>query len=126
MCLSGDVHQLSSAQWSLVRAALELYRATAAQLPKAVFRTTRSIGPSRTQPEGVQAVVRHVPGTKKALVIWHGFKDATLPLAVALPPGRWRVSGQFASRRPRASVKRGVLTLHAPADWTGGVLELTC
>ncbi len=125
MCLSGDVHQLSAKQWSLVREAVDLHRATAAQLPKAVFRTTRAIGPSRTMPKGVQAVVRHVPGTKKALVIWHGFKNASAPLIVPLPPGRWRVVGQFAAHKPRVRGKVNSLTLRAPADWTGGVLNLS-
>jgi alpha-galactosidase len=126
MCLSGDAHQINAKQWALVRTAIALQRAHAAGLARAVFRTTRTIGVSRTQPEGVQAVVRHVPGSKKALVIWHGFKNASAPLAVTLPPGRWRVADQFGSRRARASVKRGILTLRPPADWTGGVLELAC
>ena len=124
MCLSGDVDKLDARQWTLVRAAIDLHRRSARELPKAIFRTTRATGPSRTQPEGVQAVLRHVPGAKTARVIWHGFKGATSPLEVSLPPGRWKVTGHLGSRRPQVSVKRGVLTLRAPADWTGGVLEL--
>lgn len=107
MCLSGDIAQLSDAQWQLVLAAQRLYRQAAPIIKHGTSRRHGQAGASWRHPTGWQAVVRHATATATgtgdaALVVLHTFADPPGRIEVPLPgAGAWRVAHEFpANARP--------------------------
>ena len=96
MCLSGEIAELSDAQWELVRAAMSLYRKAAPILKRGMSRRFGETGPSWRHPRGWQGVVRTSEDGSAALVVVHAFAETPQRVEVSLPPGRtWSVTGGF-------------------------------
>lgn len=93
MCLSGELHDLSAAQWRLTVSALELYRRVFPVIRDGHSFFHGETGSSWRHPQGWQAVLRTSRRGDRALLVAHTFAKpfparATLPL----PPGRgWRI-----------------------------------
>jgi alpha-galactosidase len=99
VCLSGDIVELSDAQWSLLAQALNLYVDCA---PTIRSGTSRRHGPpvaSYRHPEGWQAVTRVGTGGRTALAVLHRFDgDGPSTIEVPVDPARsWRVEDVLTS-----------------------------
>jgi alpha-galactosidase len=93
MCLSGEIAELTDAQWELAIGAQQLYRRAAPVIKCGTSRRLGEMGDSWRHPTGWQAVVR--TAGNEALVVWHAFANAPAKVNVPLPPGSWRVVGEF-------------------------------
>ena len=115
MCLSGEVHDLSPAQWNLVVSAMELYRRVAPIIRDGHSTFHGETGESWRHPQGWQAVLRTSKRGDRALLVAHTFaKPFPKEVEIQLPGAGWKVdeiwpakSGLTASLS-RNSIKLGL------------------
>ena len=124
MCLSGDVERLSDAQWGIVRDAMRLYRAVAPIIKHGTSRRFGSLGASWRRPRGWQSVRRIGEDPRSALVVVHGFADASTECEVPMPMGGWRIVGTFPFSRKGARLDSGALRVRLPDDFSAQVVHL--
>lgn len=124
MCLSGEIAQLSGAQWELVQRALKLYRQSASIIKHGTSRRFGEIGASWRHPRGWQAVVRQSNDRRQALVVVHTFAGAPAEIQIPLPDSSaWKLAGHFSAGQPvAAGPKPGALHLNTGGDFAGQVL----
>ena len=92
MCLSGDLPDLSPAQWKLTVSAMELYRRVAPILRDGVSYFHEDKGPSWRHPRGWQAVLRLSSRQDRAVVVAHSFKRPfAKQVEIALPGPGWKL-----------------------------------
>jgi alpha-galactosidase len=84
MCLSGEVHDLSPAQWKLTVSAMELYRRVYSIIRDGHSTFHGETGKSWRHPQGWQAVLRTSENGKRALLVAHTFGKA-FPKSVQIP-----------------------------------------
>jgi alpha-galactosidase len=84
MCLSGEVHDLSPAQWKLSVSAMELYRRVYPIIRDGHSTFHGETGKSWRHPQGWQAVLRTAKNGKRALLVAHTFGKA-FPKSVQIP-----------------------------------------
>jgi len=94
MCLSGEVAELSPAQWQTVLQAQDFYRLAAPVIKDGASRHFGQKGPSWRHPKGWQAVLR--TGENLALAVFHAFDEPPAQAAIPLPAGDWTVESRFA------------------------------
>ena len=126
MCLSGEIAELSGAQWTLAIEAQQLYRRAAPIIKHGVSRVFGEIGASWRHPRGWQAVVRTATDGRRVLVVTHAFAGAPKSACVSLPSGDWKIAGSFGSfAETGTQVKEdGALQLTFPGDFTAQVILL--
>ena len=84
MCLSGDIYDLSDAQWALVEEGMAFYR-QAADIIKYGTTVYRSCGTdSYNRPQGEQVLLRE--WKNRGLALWHRFENSG-DIGPALPEG---------------------------------------
>ena len=123
MGLSGEITQLTGAQWALVQEAMRLYRRAVPVIKHGRSRHFGACGESWRHPTGWQAVVRAGADGQQALVVAHAFGQAPERVEIPLPTGDgWRVGGQF----PGGSVEvsGGGLCWQPPQDFSACVVLL--
>ncbi|MER7243235.1 glycoside hydrolase family 36 protein [Kribbella sp. NPDC000426] len=125
MCLSGDIHELTEEQWTLVSRAISFYRSAAP-----VIKNGRSdrFGPkvaSYRRPEGWQAVRRLSDDGSQILLVAHrfGVADATR-IEVPLPPGQYAVSDIYSQENLAVEITDGHLTVDLDEPFSGAALML--
>jgi alpha-galactosidase len=92
MCLSGEVHDLSPAQWNLVVSAMELYRRVAPIIRDGHSTFHGETGESWRHPKGWQAVLRTSKRGDRALLVAHSFaKPFPKEVEIQLPGAGWKV-----------------------------------
>ncbi|MFZ4716328.1 MAG: glycoside hydrolase family 36 protein, partial [Chthoniobacterales bacterium] len=92
MCLSGEVHDLSTAQWNLVVSAMELYRRVAPIIRDGHSTFHGETGESWRHPKGWQAVLRTSKRGDRALLVAHSFaKPFPKEVEIQLPGAGWKV-----------------------------------
>jgi alpha-galactosidase len=126
MCLSGEVHDVSPAQWELAVSAMELYRQ--------VFRVIRDgnstffgeKGKSWRHPQGWQAVVRVSPRNDRSLVVAHSFaKPFPKSVSVDLPGPGWKLDEVWPPTNGLSGkLKGGKLHLELAGEFRAAVLTL--
>jgi alpha-galactosidase len=125
MCLSGDVTELDEQQWSRALEAQRLYQRAA---PVIKYGRSRRYGPpvgSYRHPRGWQAVARVADDGREALVVAHGFGGDVPPaIEVPLPPGPWRIAGQFHANRSDARVSGDRLIVPLDGAWASSATHL--
>ena len=92
MCLSGEIHDLSPAQWKLTIAAMEFYRRVHPIIRDGHSTFHGEVGKSWRHPQGWQAVLRTSKNGKRALLVAHTF-GKTFPKSVKIPLGEsgWKI-----------------------------------
>lgn len=83
MCLSGDVFDLSKAQWDIVDGSIALYKKVTSTIRDGFSHRFGPTVKSYRHPEGWQAVIRVSKDKKQALAVVHTFAG-TLPDTVSL------------------------------------------
>jgi len=121
MCLSGDILDLNDGQWDLVLRAQRLYRLAAEIIKHGKSRHFGNVGESWRHPRGWQALVRTCG--KGALAVFHAFENPPAQVEVKLPPGIWKIDGQFPSDDAR--IDGAVLHWKIPQDFSACVLLLS-
>lgn len=123
MCLSGDVHALSTEAWSFVREAIALHDQLASAIERAAFRRHSVTGASYRQLTGWQAVVFELPHNYGWVVVWHTFDSP--PSQIDVPcENASRIERQFGASSFDFSLHASHLQLDHAAPWQGGVVVL--
>ncbi|MCS6247014.1 MAG: alpha-galactosidase [Opitutus sp.] len=92
MCLSGEVNDLSPAQWQLTESAMELYRRVFPIIRDGHSTFHGEVGKSWRHPQGWQAVLRTSKNGKRALLVAHTFgKPFPKSVGIPLPDTGWEV-----------------------------------
>jgi alpha-galactosidase len=92
MCLSGEVHDLSPAQWKLSVSAMELYRRVYPIIRDGHSTFHGETGKSWRHPQGWQAVLRTAKDGKRALLVAHTF-GKPFPKSIEIPLNKsdWQI-----------------------------------
>lgn len=86
MCISGDIYDLSDEQWSIVKEAMEFYRAAADIIKNGYTSRIENTVTSYNKPEGTQIVERSYAG--RTLVVVHRFENSKeVSVSEILPEG---------------------------------------
>jgi alpha-galactosidase len=126
MCLSGEVHDLSPAQWKLSVSAMELYRRV-----YPIIRDGHSIfhgetGKSWRHPQGWQAVLRISKNGKRALLVAHTFGKAFPKLAqIPLAESGWKIDEAWPEKQGLSATLKGKsLQLDLTSEFRACVVSL--
>jgi alpha-galactosidase len=126
MCLSGEVHDLSPAQWKLTVSAMEHYRHVYPIIRDGHSTFHGEVGQSWRHPQGWQAVLRTSTHGDRALLVAHTF-GKSFPKTVALPlPGAgWEVEESWPAKAGlKSSVNGSALNLGFSGEFQAIVLAL--
>lgn len=125
LCLSGEIDNLNSEQWSLVLEAIRFYERVTPIIRQGKSRLYQQIGPAWRHPQGAQAVVRLSENGDQALVVVHTFAEP-LPVEIRLPlPGNgWQVAGCFPTSMSMPEIHGNELDILPSKEWEGQVIYL--
>ena len=91
MCLSGDIHHLSTEQWNIVEKGMDFYRQAAEIIQRGVTVLHQCDPKSYNHPQGEQLVLRELGN--RGLAVYHRFENSKDGMP-ALPEG-CRIVAQF-------------------------------
>jgi alpha-galactosidase len=108
MCLSGEVHDLSPAQWKLTVSAMELYRRIYPIIRDGDSTFHGEKGKSWRHPQGWQAVLRASMNGKRALLVAHTFGKA-FPKSVQIPltESGWKIEEAWPEKQGLSATLKG-------------------
>ncbi len=126
MCLSGEVHDLSAAQWKLSVSAMELYRRVYPIIRDGHSTFHGEAGKSWRHPQGWQSVLRTSKNGKRALLVAHTFgKPFSKSVEIPLPDAGWEVEESWpANSGLTTSLKGKSLKLDLRGEFCAGVISL--
>jgi alpha-galactosidase len=126
MCLSGEVHDLSPAQWKLSVSAMELYRRVYPIIRDGHSTFHGETGKSWRHPQGWQAVLRTSKNGKRALLVAHTFGKG-FPKSVQIPVAEsgWKIDEAWPAKNGiAASLKGKSLQLDLSSEFRACVVSL--
>jgi alpha-galactosidase len=126
MCLSGEVHDLSPAQWKLAVSAMELYRRVYPVIRDGHSTFHGETGKSWRHPQGWQAVLRTAKNGKRALLVAHTFGKA-FPKSVQIPltESGWKIDEAWPAKSGlKSSLKGKSLQLDLSGEFLATVISL--
>jgi alpha-galactosidase len=126
MCLSGEVHDLSPAQWKLSVSAMEFYRRVYPIIRDGHSTFHGETGKSWRHPQGWQAVLRTAKNGKRALLVAHTFGKA-FPKSVQIPLAEsgWKIDEAWPEKQGlSASLKGKSLQLDLTGEFRATVISL--
>ena len=108
MCLSGEVHDLSAAQWKLSVSAMQLYRRVYPIIRDGHSTFHGETGKSWRHPQGWQAVLRTSKNGKRALLVAHTFGKA-FPKSVQIPLAEsgWKIDEAWPEKQGLPTTLKG-------------------
>ena len=125
MCLSGDIHALSSEQWNCAFEAQEFYRDVWRIIKNGKSRRFGPTPASWRHPIGWQGIVRVADHGREALAIIHSFESPPAkPVRLELPPGQWSIGKCLTTLPGKPLIADGALELTLDEAFTGTVLHL--
>jgi alpha-galactosidase len=126
MCLSGEVHDLSAAQWKLSVSAMDLYRRVYPIIRDGHSTFHGETGKSWRHPQGWQAVLRTSKNGKRALLVAHTFGKAFPKLAqIPLAESGWKIDEAWPAKNGiAASLKGKSLQLDLTGEFRACVVSL--
>lgn len=126
MCLSGEVHDLSAAQWKLSVSAMELYRRVYPIIRDGHSTFHGETGKSWRHPQGWQAVLRTSKNGKRALLVAHTFGKA-FPKSVQIPLAEsgWKIDEAWPEKQGLPTTLKGKsLQLELTGEFRACVVNL--
>ena len=126
MCLSGEVHDLSAAQWKLSVSAMELYRRVYPIIRDGHSTFHGETGKSWRHPQGWQAVLRTSKNGKRALLVAHTFGKA-FPKSVQIPLAEsgWKIDEAWPEKQGLPTTLKGKsLQLDLTGEFRATVVSL--
>jgi alpha-galactosidase len=126
MCLSGEVHDLSPAQWQLTVSAMELYRRVYPIIRDGHSTFHGETGKSWRHPQGWHAVLRTSKNGKRALLVAHTF-GKPFPKSVEIPLAGtgWKIEESWPAKAGlQSSLKGKSLKLDLSGEFRATVLSL--
>jgi alpha-galactosidase len=126
MCLSGEVHDLSAAQWKLSVSAMELYRRVYPIIRDGHSTFHGETCKSWRHPQGWQAVLRTSKNGKRALLVAHTFGKA-FPKSVQIPLAEsgWKIDEAWPEKQGLSATLTGKsLQLDLTSEFRATVISL--
>ena len=126
MCLSGDIYDLSDAQWQTVDKAIKLYKRCNHLISLGKNYRSGVLQKSFDKLTGWQAVTRVSLGQSQVMIIIHTFEKfrGTLKLALnQIKPG-YSVSEVFSRQQVKVKLTGNTLTVRGAQDFEGIVILL--
>jgi alpha-galactosidase len=123
MCLSGEVHELSDAQWHFVRRGIAFYSEGVEAIRTGNWRVLGQRGDSYQHLTGWQSAVCVREDAGQTLVVWHAFANA--PAKVAIPiesSASQQIAAEFGDVTCAPKIEGESLHLQIGGDWSGGVI----
>ncbi|MEX1118522.1 MAG: glycoside hydrolase family 36 protein, partial [Terrimicrobiaceae bacterium] len=117
MCLSGDLHELSTEQWATTQRAIGFYRELAPTFTQGTCQRHGPVLSSYNYPEGWQAVVR--TAGDECIVIAHTFANAPKRIEIPCPKGNWQISGIFAEQPEKFLTEADQFVWDCAGDFAG-------
>jgi alpha-galactosidase len=126
MCLSGEVHDLSPAQWKLSVSAMEFYRRVYPIIRDGHSTFHGETGKSWRHPQGWQAVLRTSKNGKRALLVAHTFGKAfPKSVQISLAESGWKIDETWpATHGIAANLKGKSLRLELAGEFRATVISL--
>ncbi|MCS6244996.1 MAG: alpha-galactosidase [Opitutus sp.] len=126
MCLSGEVHDLSPAQWKLTVSAMELYRRVYPIIRDGHSTFHGETGKSWRHPKGWQAVLRTAKNGKRALLVAHTFgRSFPKSVEIPLPDAGWEVEETWPKKHGiPANLKGKSVQLDLTGEFRATVISL--
>jgi len=126
MCLSGEVHDLSPAQWKLTVSAMELYRRAYHIIRDGHSTFHGEVGKSWRHPQGWQAVLRTAKNGKRALLVAHTFgKPFPKSVEIPMPDAGWQIEEAWPAKSGlQSSLKGKSLRLDLSGEFRATVIAL--
>ena len=126
MCLSGDIHDLTPANWRMAVSAMELYRRVGPIIRDGVSYFHGEVGPSWRHARGWQAVVRTSQDEERALVVIHSFaRPLAKEAVIALPNQGWEIDERWPTRSGlNATLAKGELHVKLTREFSAAVVTL--
>jgi alpha-galactosidase len=126
MCLSGEVHDLSPAQWKLSVSAMEFYRRVYPIIRDGHSTFHGETGKSWRHPQGWQAVLRTSKNGKRALLVAHTFGKAfPKSVQISLAESGWKIDETWpATHGIVANLKGKSLRLELAGEFRATVISL--
>lgn len=123
MCLSGDVTNLTAAQWDMIDRGIAFYKKAAPIIKNGYSRLYGTKVLNYRHPAGWQCLVRTEGGVEQEgkdglLAVFHSFKgEHEGALEVPLPTdGKYRIETVYSDAEADVSVEKGRLICHIPED----------
>lgn len=126
MCISGDVTDLSQAQWDVIEHGMEFYRKIAPIIKQGQSYRFGSRIKSARHPEGWQALLR-IGQSQEAYMVIHTFANAALPLEIQiqLPEGcPAKVLEIYSDTQEQIEIQDGILSYQATHSWKAVAVRL--
>jgi alpha-galactosidase len=126
MCLSGEVHDLSAAQWKLSVSAMELYRRVYPIIRDGHSTFHGETGKSWRHPQGWQAVLRTSKNGKRALLVAHTF-GKNFPKSVQIPfaDSGWKIDEAWPEKQGLSATLKGKsLQLNLTGEFRATIVSL--
>lgn len=124
MCLSGDIHDLSEAQMTIVEEATEFYQTIKGSIRNGISRRQGEEPLSYQQPRGYQAVIRSNSNSLEAFCVVHTFESSPETLQIQLDD-LWELTEVFADPSISATIEEQVLTIQNLKPFTGLAVYLS-
>lgn len=127
MCLSGDVYDLTEAQWSIVQEAIELYKKCAPIIKLGRNYRFGTQVKSFNYLQGWQAVCRKSENGEQVLVVIHTFEECGGSVTITLPDeseASFKVAKCFGRERIQAEVREKLLQVKNLEPYDGVVCLL--
>lgn len=123
MCLSGDIHELSSSQMKVVEKGIDTYHRIKESIKNGYSRKEGSKLSSYTSPKGWQTVTRFRDDLKEAFVVFHTFENG--PTSLTVPNlSDWKIAETYYNHSIQAQLKGSYLVIQSLRDFDGGVIKL--
>ena len=123
MCLSGDIYDLSQAQWDVVTRGIDFYKKVSPIIRRGESTFYGSGVESYADPEGWQAVVRADKATGRTLVVIHTF-GGNFPKKIRLPVQSNRIADTLCSEDNTVTLADGILEIELKANFEAIALAL--
>jgi alpha-galactosidase len=126
MCLSGEAHDLSPAQWQLAVSAMELYRRVYPIIRDGHSTFHGEMGKSWRHPQGWQSVLRTSKNGKRDLLVAHTFGKAfPKSVEIPLPDAGWQIEETWPAKSGlQSSLKGKFLKLDLSGEFRASVISL--
>lgn len=122
LCLSGEIHDLSPAQWATTLRAVKMYDSIAPIIRDGRSRRQGETSASWRRARGWQAVVR--TSGNRSLIVAHTFEGHSGDVKVKLPAGDWKIADSLHTLSAPPTVAGGALILAGMGEFHGAVVVM--
>ncbi|MDP4182186.1 MAG: alpha-galactosidase, partial [Bacillota bacterium] len=124
MCLSGDVYDLTKAQWDLIDEGINFYNSITNIILNGTTTFWGSALKSYRNSKGWQGIVRNSPCQKESLVLIHSF-HGDFPTTINIPiSGKYEIHNTYCAFQNQISLENGCLYVNIKEEFEALAIHL--